>query len=79
LLKASKQFKLYGSIVRLSAHDEVCKIEPAHLIIDNKGLTNEGNHITALSPISIDMQTIIEIISLYDKRQDKNRMDQAIE
>ena len=55
-LKASKQFKLYGSI---------CKIEPAHLIIDNKGLINEGNPITALSHISIEMQTIIWIISLY--------------
>jgi hypothetical protein len=69
-LKASKQFKLYGSI---------CKIEPAHLIIDNKGLINKGGPITALSHISIEMQTIIGIISLYDKRQAKNRVDQAIE
>jgi len=46
LFKASKQFKLSGSI---------CKIEPAHLIIDNKGLINEGSHIIVLSHISIEM------------------------
>ncbi len=31
------------------------------------------------SHISIEMQTIIGIISLYDKRQAKNRVDQAVE
>ncbi len=55
-------------------------------VIDNKGLINERdpqNLIPVLSHISIDMQTIIEIISFYarngNKRQTKNRMDQAIE
>ncbi|MBI5796586.1 MAG: hypothetical protein HZA47_09790, partial [Planctomycetes bacterium] len=33
----------------------ICKIEPAHLIIDNKGLLNEGSPITALPHISIEM------------------------
>jgi len=28
--KPGSRLKTYGSIVRLSAHDEVCKIEPAN-------------------------------------------------